>query len=255
MGAVVQPRDATWRVLLWAVIAIILLAADGAFVTRQRKDALHMKIRPRSPTVVAPGKQVNVIIDVKKARHHMPALLEVDFPVGVLFVGPTTRDLKRTQRSASSWGKKGTDKKGTPAPTPEPKDNRHKRKHFPLPDTVINGIAGEKTLQWHLPRFVRRYDPIKLTFEVDFCGAPSELRLDFRFQQAGRVAQPASVTVRAQYFGRSYHKELVRLNVSHMLFFYIPYRFMSPQTQRPLLRPTLTLIGPVLGLRTIRLNC
>ena len=152
--------------------------------------------KPGTTRQVVPGQQFSVAITVKKARHRLPAVFEVVLPDGALFVGPTAH---RQRASKDFKGFKGR----TPAPTSGSgwKAKRAAAKRFPLPDTVINGTAGERTLQWHLRTLPPRHNPIKLTFEVDFCGAPSPLALRLNWHQGGRSARPAVITVSLGVWG------------------------------------------------------
>jgi len=145
--------------------------------------------KPGTTRQVAPGKQFNVAVNIKKALRRVPALFEVVLPDGALFVGPKGHQPKQT--------KKGR----TPAPTAASgwKAKRAAARRFPLPDTVVNGTAGERTLQWHLETFPPRHNPIKLTFEVDFCGAPSPLEIRLNWWQGGRSARPAVITVSFEF--------------------------------------------------------
>ena len=165
-------------------------SGGGIGTKTNRKDPRLVFKKPGSTLQVVPGQQFTVSIRVKKARLRQPALFQVVLPDGALFVGPTGHQPKQTT-------KKGDNKGRTPAPTAETawKAKRAAAKRFPPPDTVVNGTAGERTLQWHLDTFPPRFNPIKLTFEVDFCGAPSPLAIRLNWQQGGRSARPVVITV------------------------------------------------------------
>lgn len=189
IGAGLLPR--LLPVIISALLLLLLRPAHAGWggVSDRNDPRLAVK-EPGTTRQVAPGQQFSVAITVKKARHRVPALFEVVLPDGALFVGPTGR---ADERASKTKGFKGR----TPAPTSEfgRKAKRAAAKRFPLPDAIINGTAGERTLQWHLDTFKPRHNPIKLTFEADFCGCPSPLKIRLLWQQGGRSARPATITV------------------------------------------------------------
>ena len=182
-------RTALLVLVLVLLLGLMRLAHAGWGGVDDRKDPRLVIKKPGATRQVAPGQPFNVAVNIKKAQRRVPALFEVVLPDGALFVGPAGHRPKQTNNK----GLKGR----TPAPTSGSgwKAKRAAAKHFPLPHAVINGTAGERTLQWHLNTFEPRHNPIKLKFEVDFCGPPSPLVIRLNWQQGGRSARPAVITV------------------------------------------------------------
>jgi hypothetical protein len=109
-------------------------------------------------------------------------------PDGLLFAGAGRKDKDaRLRRKTDEPPEGGKDTSGDVDSHRDRFSNKKSSNNnvFSVPDTVLIGARGVRTVQWHLPRFPRRYRTVTLRFEVDFCGPPSELTVAFHFQQGG----------------------------------------------------------------------
>jgi len=182
------------------IFIIMLLAQTKLMGAAPRPQPPTLIVRPAQATAL-PGREVHVKLTVRGPRWREPALLEMILPDGLLFAGAGRKDKGARRRRKTDEPPEGLN--GASGDVGSHRDllssnNSSNNNVFSEPDTVLMGARGVRTLQWHLPRFSRRYHTVTLRFEVDFCGPPPELTVAFHFGQGSVQTAAATFMVRTR---------------------------------------------------------